>query len=267
MQVIFACINFVKFDFHTIRIYMISEFALIAAIAIFFNSRNLKKSENLTPESDTTGVLNLKTEFYDSTGKVVLIGPMKIWYKDSTVIEEVVRISIVTDTAGKTSVSYSPIAYKYIDLIKNSWYDYKSFDDTARIITSGVLPDSFFLGSGGWTFYANNVRMKGQPEVMPDTMIGTIKYMRIKFSRLDNGALKSYVIGYLRCDNKGKMFSLEKNFSHTVRCTMTKVFEFKEGASRPFASRELEFLSDTLSMNERRVFDAWKENAKKVKSY
>jgi len=63
------------------------------------------------------------------------------------------------------------------------------------------------------------------------------------------------------------MFSLEKNFSHTVQCTMTKVFEFKEGASRPFASRELEFLSDTLSMNERRVFDAWKENAKKVKSY
>ena len=57
-----------------------------------------------------------------------------------------------------------------------------------------------------------------------------------------------------------RLFSLEKDFSSKINCTMTRYYEFKEGASHPFASNELEFLSDTLSQKELRIFDAWKKN-------
>ena len=108
--------------------------------------------------------------------------------------------------------------------------------------------------------------MKGEPEVLTDTIIRGTKYMRVKFSKL-NRPSGYYSIGYLRYDNKGKLFSLNKNFSSKVNCTMTRYDEFKETGLAPFATTELEFLSDTLSANELRVFQAWKENAKKDNNY
>lgn len=193
---------------------------------------------------------------------------MKIWYQDSIVIEEVVRIESRTDTANKTTVSYPVEVYKYFDLVHRNWYDYRTFADTSRIVRSGILPDSLVRGTDwrGWAFYTNSVPMKSEPEVLTDTIIGGTKYMRIKFSKLKRPS-GYYGIGYLRCDNKGKLFSLDKKFSSKVNCRMTRYDEFKESGLRAFATTELEFLSDTLSAYELRVFHAWKENAKKVKAY
>lgn len=239
--------------------YKIKELILVTAVGLLCCFCNPKKSNGTAIQGDSMGVFNLKTEFYDRNGKSTFLGPMKIWYFDSVAIEELVTIKSVTDTLKNTTVSIIPEAYRYIDLKSNSWYLYKTFDDTARILKRGTLPDTVFV-DGGWTFYVNNLPMKGKPEVLPDTMIGAIKYRRIKFSPVKRGPA-SYIIGYLRCDNnKGKLFSLEKDFSTSMNCTMTRYFEFREGALRPFASSELEFLSDTLSAKELKVFAAWEKN-------
>ena len=238
--------------------YIIKEFVLIPAIGLFFFSCNHKKDSEPAIKQPS-GILSLKTEFYDTSGNSIFMAPMKIWYYDSVAIEELVTIKSVTDTFKKTTVSIIPEAYRYIDLKNNSWYVYKTFTDTSRIVKSGVLPDTSFP-DGGWTFYANNLPMKAEPGILPDTMIGKIKYKRIKFSRLNSPLSNSYIIGYLRCDNKGNLFSLEKDYSKKVNCTMTKFYEFKGDALKPFASSQLDFLSDTLSEKELKVFTAWKKN-------
>ena len=238
---------------------MSKAFILVTAFGFFFIGCGINGQNGSIARSVDLGVLKVKTQFYDTSGNSEFLGWIKIWYKDSIAIEEIVTTKSVTDTSHRTVVSYIPQFYRYIDLKANSWYDYKTFSDTARIVKCGALPDSLFDGYG-WTFYANHLPIKGQPEVLPDTTIGSIKYRRIKFSRLKKGLYDSFFIGYLRCDNKGRLFSLEKDFSSKINCTMTRFYEFKEGASHPFASNELEFLSDTLSQKELRIFDAWKKN-------
>lgn len=235
---------------------------LIAAIGVFLSACNHAETTRITPaKTDERGVLNLKTEFYDSNGEPTILMPTKTWYQDSAAIEEVVIISRATDTAGRTTVSYPIESYKYIDLKNKYWAEYKTFSDTARITRSGVLSDSLFIGHG-WAFHINGLQMKSEPEVLADTVIGMVKYMRIKFEKLKSKRTDTYVIGYLRYDNKCKLFSLEKKFSSKVNCTMTRYDDFREGSLKPFASTELEFLSDTLSENELKIFDAWERYAR-----
>ena len=247
---------------------MLKQNVLVITIALIFATCTWTNGNRKGARSTETGVLFLRTDFFDSSGTVVFHSPMMIWYQDSAVIEEVVRIETSTDTASKTTVSYPVEVYKYFDLAHRNWFDYRTFTDTSRIVRSGILPDSLVRGTDwrGWAFYTNSVPMKGEPEVLADTIIRGTKYMRVKFSKL-NRPSGYYSIGYLRYDNKGKLFSLNKNFSSKVNCTMTRYDEFKETGLAPFATTELEFLSDTLSANELRVFQAWKENAKKDNNY
>ena len=93
-------------------------------------------------------------------------------------------------------------------------------------------------------------------------IVKPVANMRIKFEKLKSKRTDTYVIGYLRYDNKCKLFSLEKKFSSKVNCTMTRYDDFREGSLKPFASTELEFLSDTLSENELKIFDAWERYAR-----
>jgi hypothetical protein len=235
---------------------------LIAYIAMLLPACNQADSTIIPAKSDERGVLNYKTEFFDSNGASTLLMPTKTWYRDSAAIEEVVIIRRMTDPAGRTTLSYPIESYKYIDLKNKYWAEYKTFSDSSRIMKSGVLPDSLLPGHG-WAFHINGLPMKSEPEVLADTVIGNVKYMRIKFQIRKSKSTDTYVIGYLRYDNKGKLFSLEKKFSNKVNCTMTRCDEFREGSLKPFASSELEFLSDTLSSQESKVFDAWEQYAKK----
>jgi hypothetical protein len=231
---------------------------LLAAITLSC-SCNVKEHKDTVAQKSSMGFLNVRTEFFDGTGKLIFMDSMKVWYYDSVAIEELATIKSVTDTLQRTTVSFIIDGYRYINLKTKSWGLYKNFTDTSRLIRSGALPDTVFL-DGGWTFYVNNLPMQGEPEILPDTVIKSIKYKRIKFSRIKRGPA-SYVIGYLRCDkNNVKLFSLEKAYSNKVNCVMARFNEFREGESRPFAFRELEFLSDTLSDKELKVFAAWENN-------
>lgn len=232
---------------------------MIIALSLNFTSCISLAQEN---KSDETGVVQKKTSFYNADGTTMLIGLLKIWYKDSVAIEEVNRTNTVTDTAGLTTVNYELILYRYIDLKNKTLYDYKSFTDTAKIINKALLPDSM-MKDYGWSFYSDKtVQIQGQPELLSDTVLKDIKYKRIKYSLLHQDPKKNFDIGYLRCDGRQSMFSLEKRYSRERNCILVKNFSFQYGKKYPYASREVNFLSDTLTKEELKVFDAWERNAK-----
>jgi hypothetical protein len=209
---------------------------------------------------DREGLVLMKTNY---NGKPAFTDILKIWYRDSTAIEEIHRINIATDASNNTSISYSVLFYRYIDLNNRAFYDYKSFSDTARIFNRAVLSDSLTADQQGWNFYSEKtLQIQGTPEMMNDTIIDDITYKRAKLYFVYDDPQKSFIIAYFRCDGKGDIFSLEKKYSWKINCVMTKYSEFKVGKPGPYATIELEFTSDTLANNESKVFEAWERNAK-----
>jgi hypothetical protein len=205
----------------------------------------------------------MKSVFYDTEDKQRFADTLKVWFKDSNAVEEIHRINLATDAAGNTSMSYSVMFYRYIDLRNKAVYDYKSFSDSAKIFKKARLPDSL-MKDYGWSFYSEKIRqIQGTPEEMKDTIIDNVTYKRAKFHFMYDDPKRTFIIGYFRCDGKGEMFSLEKAHSRKLNCTMTKFSEFPIGKTNPFATIELEFLSDTLTEREVKVFEAWKKNAEK----
>jgi hypothetical protein len=212
---------------------------------------------------DKAEIVQLKTNFYNLDGKPRFTDIMKIWYKDSVAIEKINRTNIVTDTANITTISYTVLLYRYVDLRSKTLYDYENFSDTAKIINKAVLPD-LAMKDHGWSFYSNKIsQIQGIPESISDTIIDNITYKRAKFNFLHDDPGKGFMIGYFRCDGKGTMFSLEKSYSRKLNCTMTKFFDFRYGKKVPYASKEVDFISDTLTKEDLNVFESWEKNEKK----
>ena len=207
------------------------------------------------------GVIHKIVHFYDEYGNPTFTDVLRIWYKDSAVIEEIHRINTVT-VGDSTTVTYPLILCRYIHLRTKTYYDYKTFSDTAKIFNKAVLPDSQ-MRDYGWSFYSDKVlRIKGIPESLSDTVIDNITYKRVKFSFERHDPKKHFVVGYLRCDGRGELFSMEKQYSRERNCTMVKFFDFEYGREKPYASQEIEFVSDTLTKEEVKIFDVWEQNAR-----
>ena len=106
-------------------------------------------------------------------------------------------------------------------------------------------------------------RIQGTPQELSDTLIGNLTYKRIRFNFMGDNSTKGYKIGDYRCDEKARMFSLEKNYSKKINCTMTRFEDFQFGFAGPFATVEIEFLSDSLNNEQLRIFDVWQNNIMK----
>jgi hypothetical protein len=208
------------------------------------------------------GIIQPKAHFYDANGRPTFIDSFKIWYKDSIVIQEIHRTDSVITGQGNVSVTFSPILWRYIDLRSKTLYDYKSFSDTARMINKASLPDSG-MRDYGWSFYLDDAtQIQGVPEPMSDTAIDGVMYKRVKFNFAWHNPQTNYAIGYLRCDGKGLLFSLEKSCAKKANCTTVKIFDFKGRKSKPWSSQEVDFISDSLTKDELKVFETWERNAR-----
>ena len=232
----------------------------IVAIFIFFECFLACASKT---QKENSGIVQLKSVFYASDGMPSFTDLKKLWYKDSLTIEQVNLTSFVTDTANVTTVNYSVLLFRFIDLRNRRLYDYRSFSDTALAFNTTTLPDSM-MKDHGWSYYSNKVRqIQGTPDNLNDTIINNVNYKRVKFNFLGDNLQKGYKIGYYRCDEKGRLFSLEKTYSKKLNCAMIRFDDFQFNQPSPFASLEIEFLSDTLTVKELKVFEAWERNAKK----
>src|SRR5687768_9146643 len=95
----------------------------------------------------TTKHYNIETGQYDQEG---IMPGFKIWYKDSSVIEEIKAVNI--ETVNGVSTKKNPIShYVFINLRTRMFFVYKNFTDTAKIIDQYTQPDSMEIrGTGGW---------------------------------------------------------------------------------------------------------------------
>jgi len=203
------------------------------------------------------------TNFLDQDGKISFSGKVIIWYNDSTAIQEIDMTHILVDS-GRTSIRFSVMFYRYLDLRKKIFCDYKTFSDTSKCYSS--MP--FSLDSSldnGWSFYSDiNVNFEnGDPIELGDTIINSIKY-KIKRFDIKSKGRKNYGIGYFRCDNPSLLFSLEKPYSKSINCSLQRIDYTFYGDKTPFANTEVKFLSDKLTDKELKVFDAWNKNLQTI---
>lgn len=191
----------------------------------------------------------------------------RIWYKDSLAIEEIKGLTIEEDTLGKETRTVGLMHFTFIDIPTRSLYEYTSFSDTARLIRKYTQPDSVIV-PGGWTFYAPAKEYPGfdPPEILSDTSINGVAYKRrrIKYANPSSvGQKKQESIAYFRCDKKGKMlFSLLKNFSKEIGCPCVRIDHLPDTAGFFPVLQQVEFVSDELTAEELKVFNAWEKNAK-----
>jgi hypothetical protein len=220
----------------------------------------------VTVKSSTKeGKAVLRTYFYDDDGNHRFADTLQLWFKDSMAIQDKHTTEIETRNTSKksvTTIKMNLLGYRFINLQRMSWYDYATFSDTALTIDKGILPE-FGFKDYGWNFYSDKV-LQIQGEAMPirDTTIESIRYKRVKFNVMGDDPQKVYKVGYLRCDKKEHLFSLLSSYSRLLKCTMTKLFTYRVGSTKPFSLIEIEFISDQLTKDEEKVFAAWERNAK-----
>ena len=211
------------------------------------------------------GIVRVKIQIFDTITtpllKPLLATDYRIWYKDSLVIEEIKLIRFMTDTAGKKSTDVTVTHYTFVDLKSKSFYDYKNFSDSAGMVKKYSQPDSIPV-NGGWNFYfKRDVEYIGSPQIVDDTIMSEIRYKRVKFNT-QKGKNVYISIGYFRCDKIGSMFKFDYSYSDKMGCPLVKIDEFPVTKGNRMGA-EIDFISDTLSEKELKVFDSWEKNEKK----
>jgi hypothetical protein len=239
-----------------------SNVTLIKQLLVVFVLSFLLLSCSSSAQPNKSGVLQLVTHFYDTTGKITFTHYLKIWYKDSTAIENITGMHSDTDTSNITTVTYPLILCRYMDLRSKTLYDYRTFSDTSIMFNKALIPDTL-MKDYGWSFYSDKaLQIIEEPEPMSDTTIDNTHYKRAKFCFLHDDPKKQYQIGYFNCDNGISMFSQEKNYSRKINCNLVKFYDYHIGHEKPFGSQEIVQLADHLTPEELKVFDAWEMNAK-----
>ncbi|WP_148661226.1 hypothetical protein [Flavisolibacter tropicus] len=187
-------------------------------------------------------------------------GHTKVWYQDSLAIEEITIIRITTDTADRQTVENVLSHYIFIDLRSRSFDYYHTFSDTARPFKQYRDNNPMLLDDGWIYFNEHSLQYDGPYTALEDTLINNTPYKRIRFPRL-KGKTPFETTCYFQSDRPLGLFSLDKTFSTQQGCPLTRVEDIPVGKSNP-RSFEINFLADTLTEQELKVFAAWEKNAK-----
>jgi hypothetical protein len=202
------------------------------------------------------GVVKVNTSFLGADER---LPPFKmsitIMYKNNLSIQEVPVINFFKDSSGEKS-SVEIKHYSYLDADKNLCLNYKTFSDTAKVWKQYSNIDSVMV-DGGWNFLSNKKFEYDSSINLPDTVTSGITYGRIRLYKRRNGS-DMYFDLYTNCAKKN---TLIKFFSENLGCPIVRVETYIK--SKIFMIRELEFVSDRLSPEELRVFEAWEKNAKR----
>jgi hypothetical protein len=139
---------------------------------------------------------------------------------------------------------------------------YGTFSDTAKLISKYSFEDTTVKRTGGWGFNeSRELNYVGNPQPLPDTIIGGIKYERLKaLTERENVQYK--VTLYFRCDRPNSIFSFEGHLSNKMGCPCVKFINQMPDDKNGALVLEFDFLRDTLSTDELRVFNAWERYAK-----
>lgn len=210
----------------------------------------------------------MTTLFYDSLTKQytreIMFTDMKVWYKGKLFIEEIKTVETHRDTNGITTRKTPLAYYLFMDRNSKSFYHYSSFSDTAKILDKYILPDTAMMRSlGGWAFYRNwDINIAGSMKILTDTVIDKVAYKRVELPIISNGFLVT-IIAYQRCDRKGSIFQFDKNLGKKLGCPVMRIDDLPSPEYPIPISSEINFLRDSLTKEEIKIFEAWKKNMKK----
>lgn len=248
-----------------------NKFIALLILCFFFLVGCINKSK----QCSSCGTVIARNYYYDTSNNKYKTSEFyspstKMWFKDSAAIVKTMGFVIDTDTNGYTSTEMKLAYYTYIDLTNKGFYQYNSFTDTATIIKKFTITDSNSLQveSVMWGFYDLPIKKSEENlKILSDTAVEGVKYKRKSFVNSFQGrndsVFKNTVVAYYRCDKTGTLFRYGDNFSEEEPCPMVRI-EFLPLPPLSLQSLlEVEFISDKLTPEELKVFNAWEQNAKK----
>lgn len=185
----------------------------------------------------------------------------RIWRKDSLVIEQVRYIKIDGDSKGDTT-TFPVLLYRYTDLRTATRYEFKSFSDTATLIRKFKHHDTIRI-YGGWGLYKKKRDLvgDGRIEYRPDTTINGRQYRHAMiFRRRDsiNYVYDMWILPY----KKVTRFSLDYGTYVKTGQPVVGYHIYPQGNRGLKAVYEIEFIADTLSEVDEKVFATWEKYAR-----
>ncbi len=191
----------------------------------------------------------------------------KTWYKDSIVIQERLGLRGHTSVDGTYKRWVELIGYTLIDLRRGWFYHYKTFTDTAALVGKWEQNDSASFAKYGWTwtFYNENQGLMAparEPLPLSDTVRMGIHYKRFIFPRTNRDSSKTWFVAYFQCDRKGTFFQLNKALSRKMGCPLTRYETIPQDTNSIAVAEEVEFVRDSLTAAELKVFAAWEKKAR-----
>lgn len=212
-----------------------------------------------------SGVVILTNRGWDSSKndfvEIRISSVKKVWYRDSLVIMPLVRTEQNTDIHKKTTIKHITEGYVFLDLRTRWFSEYAVFSDTSRPLKIYTQPDTTLI-LGGWNFYGPRLWNVLEPFAdLSDTVIDGVKYSRLLFyAKYPSGTLQE--IAYLRCDRKGTLFELHKDFSRLKGCPSVRIDGIVSAWNPHPISSTIDFVRDRLTPQEEKIFDAWERNTR-----
>lgn len=194
----------------------------------------------------------------------------KVWYMDCLIIQEAGLVHINEDTNSIETWYSDVLYYTFIDLRTRSFYRYSSFSDTATMIKCCYTQADSVPVGGGWNFYYHPAPKKVINTLpMSDTIIDNKVYKRAfsspNSSEDSSSEREVRKIYYFDCSRENSMFTINYNISKLFdNCPLVRIEYLPNKSEDNFmAISFVEFLADTLTENEIKVFNVWKEKSKK----
>lgn len=207
-----------------------------------------------TPSDASEGTVLWKMEVTNAAGRVTTF-TIQMWFRDSCIIQEIQTTHIDEDTGGHITITKIVDHYNYIDLKAQRCMYFRSFSDSAMPIENYKGADS--VNPKNWSFHPKPLEYFGTPRRLGDTLIGGITYQRQVFQTIKDQ--NRYVTtAFFRCDKKNSLFRLHAPYHHPDECSMVKMEDVPLEPKTPKFFSEIIFLGNSLTEQEKRVFEKWK---------
>jgi len=182
----------------------------------------------------------------------------RIWFKDSAFIIEVKKDNTEYINDRLVHEGYDVYKYSYVNLKNGICQDYFSFSDTASVRFNYRLKANEFIR---WNFYSSS-QEAAQTLQLSDSTIAEIRYKRYRTKNMfPNG--EEYV--YFLAKSKDNIFHLNKSLDAKSKGWKVVRADLVDSASKLITTQKFMVIRDLLNEQERNVFKAWEENAKKTR--
>ncbi|MCG2617129.1 hypothetical protein LZZ85_22730 [Terrimonas sp. NA20] len=200
-------------------------------------------------------------EYYNQGKDTIFYGKTMSWLADSMLIREI-STSVIRTEKNTTRMSVRVDRVIFIDYRTKALFEYSGFSDTARLMGSHFLYDTFRLTTG-YPFDIKDEDAKYSPRLaqqLDDTLIDNIKYHRYleKFDSL-NVSLNN--VFYTDCESSPAITMLPKHAMKFGCPVLMATSSTDVELRRPYMFTKRTLERDYLTPEEQKIFEAWRKYA------